>query len=199
LITMTRRERQKQANREGILSAALELGMKEGWHEVTIRRIAERIEYTSPIIYQHFDNKEAVLNELVRRGFRELETQLRGAEHVTNPDERLLTLSHLYLKFAKNHAALYALMNGIGGVTIDGKVRQEAASGVIAAAIAIIQSWADERGLRLEDPLGACETAWGVLHGMATLGMIQTIGFERAEQLALNAAKALMKSWEVPS
>jgi AcrR family transcriptional regulator len=199
LITMTRRERQKQANREGILTAALEIGTHEGWQEVTIRRLAERIEYTSPIIYQHFDNKEAVLNELVKRGFKELETHLRKAETIADPDERLLALSHLYLGFARDHSSLYALINGIGGVTIDGKVRHEAASGVIAVATALVQGWAHQRGVKLADPLAACETAWGVLHGMATLGMLQNIGFERAEQLALKAALALMKSWEVPS
>ncbi|WP_216329771.1 TetR family transcriptional regulator, partial [Deinococcus aestuarii] len=51
MTAQARRARHKQATREGILQAALTIGEQEGWAAVTIRRIADAVEYTSPIIY----------------------------------------------------------------------------------------------------------------------------------------------------
>ena len=56
-----RREREKLELRKAILEAALATAQKEDWQKVTIRKIAEQIEYTPPIIYELFDNKDAVL------------------------------------------------------------------------------------------------------------------------------------------
>ena len=67
--TKQRREREKQEVREGILAGAREIALQEGWQAVTIRKVAERIEYSPPTIYEYFENKEAILLELLRQGF----------------------------------------------------------------------------------------------------------------------------------
>ena len=64
-----RRERQKQELRAGILAAAREIASEEGWQAVTIRKIAALIEYSPPVIYEHFGSKEEILLELVRTGY----------------------------------------------------------------------------------------------------------------------------------
>ena len=85
----------------------------------------------------------------------------------------------------------------LGGVSLDGGVRGRAAAGVTELVVGAVQEWAARKGVTVADPLAACETCWGVLHGMACLGMLPDVGFGRAERHAANALSALMKSWEV--
>ncbi len=196
MLTITRRERQRLANREGILDAALAIAERESWSAVTIRKIADEIDYTSPIIYQHFSNKEAALQALIERGFTDLEASMRRALTGDDPEMRLLALGRAYVHFARDHRRLYELMHGLGGVALEPSERTAAAGGVIALSIEAIQAWAQERGATLDDFYAASETSWGVLHGMTTLGMLPDIGFERAEQLAVEALRALLQYWE---
>ena len=195
---MTRREKQRIANREGILQAALALAEREGWSAVTIRKIAREIDYTSPIIYQHFANKEAALQALVEEGFADLETAMHHAATGDDPEERLLALGRAYLHFARDHRRLYELMNGLGGVTLEPSERSAAAGNVITLTTEAIQNWAQARGAQLDDPLAASETAWGVLHGMTTLAMMPDMSFERAERSAMETLHALLRYWENP-
>lgn len=196
MTTMTRRERQRQANRDGILKAALKIAEREGWPAVTIRRIADEIEYTSPIIYQHFDNKEAALQALMEQGYEELQAAMQRALQAAEPEQRLTDLSMAYLRFAHDHPHVYELMHGLGGVSLAPQARKTAAMGVVALTTEAVHTWADAKGTCLVDPLAASETAWGILHGMANLSMLEDIGFERAQQLAKDALKALMRSWQ---
>ena len=199
MSTLTRREKQHIANREGILEAALELANREGWSAVTIRNIADEIDYTSPIIYQHFDNKEAALQVLMKRGYETLCRVMEASNQPNTPDEQLLNVGRSYLRFAKEQPRLYELMNGLSGVQLDPNARKTAALGVIAFVTQAVEKWASTKDIHISDPLTACETCWGILHGMASLGTLEDIGFDHAELLAVNALSALMKSWEVQS
>lgn len=195
--TMTRRDKQRVANREGILQAALRIAEREGWPAVTIRKIAREIDYTSPIIYQHFDNKEAALQVLMERGYTMLQEAMQHPAPAATPDEHLLDMGRAYLHFVQQQPRLYELMSGLSGVSLDSNVRKTSALGVTKVVVKALEEWAARKQLRIADPLAACETCWGILHGMASLGMLPDIGFERAERLAVDALSALMKSWEV--
>ncbi|ADV65675.1 TetR/AcrR family transcriptional regulator [Deinococcus maricopensis] len=195
-MSPSRRERQHATNRENILLAAQRLAEREGWGAVTIRRIAQEIDYTSPIIYQHFANKDAALQALMEQGFAQLHARMEQAARSATPEERPTALGRAYLAFAREQTRLYELMNGLSGVVLDVQARQQAAGGVTALTTDVLQTWADEQGATLGDPVEACEMAWGVLHGMATLGFLPAIGFQRAEQLALRAMHALLQAWK---
>ena len=53
--------RQKEETRNNILGAAYDIVKEEGWNGLSMRKIADRIEYTAPIIYEYFSNKEAII------------------------------------------------------------------------------------------------------------------------------------------
>ena len=196
MTTTTRRERQRLANREGILHAALTIAERESWSAVTIRKIADEIDYTSPIIYQHFSNKEAALQALIEQGFSDLEASMRRALIGDDSEMRLLALSRAYLHFARDHRRLYELMHGLGGVALEPSERTAAAGSVITLTTEAIRVWAQARGAHIDDLYAASETAWGVLHGMTTIGLLPDIGLERAERLAVEAIRAQLRYWE---
>ena len=68
-ISARRRARERQQIRDRILDAARELFAAEGYDAVTMRRVAERIEYTPPVIYQHFSDKAAACADVAAAGF----------------------------------------------------------------------------------------------------------------------------------
>ncbi|MDR1416635.1 MAG: TetR/AcrR family transcriptional regulator, partial [Prevotellaceae bacterium] len=67
-----RRQKEREATRKSIMDTALNIAIAEGWNAVTIRRIADTIEYTPPIVYEHFKNKEDLFDELKLMGHRRL-------------------------------------------------------------------------------------------------------------------------------
>src|SRR5437762_12626582 len=110
-----RKIRQKEEVKASILQAAWALVEKEGWQSLSIRKIADAIEYSSPVIYDHFANKEAILLEFTRRGFRQLNEQLiKAKDKFTNPEQQIEAIAYAYWKFAFSHKEYYQLMYGLG-------------------------------------------------------------------------------------
>jgi AcrR family transcriptional regulator len=106
-----RRQKAKVKIRKTIMDTALGIAISEGWNSVTIRKIAETIEYTPPIIYEHFKNKEDLFNELVLMGHRRLNKGYDLARQPeSDPRKILLQLSVTHWEFAFKHKELYQLM-----------------------------------------------------------------------------------------
>src|ERR1043165_7705588 len=85
-----RRLREKEEVRSTILTAGWRLVKEEGWESLSIRKIADAIEYSIPVIYDHFENKEAILEEFGKEGFRMLGKKLKEAkEKKEDPVEQL--------------------------------------------------------------------------------------------------------------
>src|SRR4028118_2384992 len=99
MSSIERKIRQKETLREGILQAARKIAIQEGWQAVTIRKIADEIEYTPPIVYEYFANKEAVFYELAMEGFKILRTKLE-AQANADPSQRLIGYALLHWQFA---------------------------------------------------------------------------------------------------
>src|SRR6516164_6433701 len=74
-----RQERDREAVRRSILDAARELFISEGYRNVSIRKIAEKIEYSPAAIYGYFPSKDDIFYALAEEGFRLLHTAESGA------------------------------------------------------------------------------------------------------------------------
>lgn len=106
-----RQERDREAVRRSILDAARELFVAEGYQNVSIRKIAERIEYSPAAIYGYFPSKDDIFFSLAEEGFRLLG---RPGDHVSTdglaPIDRLRAMFwHLYL-FSRDQPQYFALM-----------------------------------------------------------------------------------------
>ncbi|MCU1349971.1 MAG: transcriptional regulator, TetR family, partial [Acidobacteria bacterium] len=108
--TRERREREREEIRGRILDAARELFAVEGYDAVTMRRIAERIEYSPTAIYFHFKDKEALLKELCATDFLTLAHQFAAIGRIDDPIERLRRVGHAYIEFGIDHPNHYRLM-----------------------------------------------------------------------------------------
>ncbi|MBQ1442297.1 MAG: TetR/AcrR family transcriptional regulator [Renibacterium sp.] len=189
----TRRERARESNRGRILDAALQVLESEGASALTIRRVAGDVEYTAPVVYQHFAGKEALLLALIVLGFEDLRADLERSAAQAPEAERFRLAARAYMDFAQRRPELYLLMND-GGV--DSAERGRAAGAVIALTQGYLEAWASANGVGLGDAAAETnELVWGTLHGMASLGQIASIGHEHAAQLAERALDTLTFGW----
>ncbi|MCC9065707.1 MULTISPECIES: TetR/AcrR family transcriptional regulator [Flavobacterium] len=106
--------RQKEETRSNILEAAYAIVKEEGWQGLSMRKIADKIEYTAPIIYEYFSNKEAILNELTGKGFIKLTKELQEAkDRFEKPEEQLEAMWMAYWDFAFTDTEMYQVMFGV--------------------------------------------------------------------------------------
>jgi AcrR family transcriptional regulator len=113
LITMgiaERRAKEKENLRRAILDAARELFVSQGYEAVSMRKIAERIEYSPTAIYLYFKDKEEILEALIGEGFLLLCEYIEPLYAVSDPIERLKAGARRYFQFACNHAPYYSMM-----------------------------------------------------------------------------------------
>ncbi len=196
--TKERRERQKEATRDGILAAARAIARTEGWPSVTIRRIADIIEYSPPTIYEYFAGKDAILSALQREGFDQLtETIRRAAEQTPDPAERLERIGRAYWRFTQQQPELYQVMDGTDSAGLPTEETLQGGRKAAAVVYEALEQWAIGKQIVLLDPQGAVETLWALLNGMVSVSGLDRVrgGAERAEHLALQGMRDLLFAW----
>jgi AcrR family transcriptional regulator len=105
-----RRAREKARVHNRILDAAQALFTRHGYEAVTMRRIAEKVEYTPTALYFHFQNKEALLQELSERSALALGVEFGKLRSVKDPLERVRRMGKAYIQFALAHPYEYRLL-----------------------------------------------------------------------------------------
>lgn len=105
-----RREREKQELRDRILDAARAIFAAEGYDAVSMRRIAEQIEYSPAAIYSYFPDKESLFREICRNDFLSLLEQFKQASEIRDPIERLWLTGQAYIEFGVSHPSHYRMM-----------------------------------------------------------------------------------------
>lgn len=181
------------------MQAAKTIAQAEGWGAVTVRKLADAIEYSPPTIYEHFDNKDAVLSELVQDGFAELTREMQRARGQSKvPEEQLLAVGLAYYRFAKEQPELYRIMHGMGGVPLDARVVAVNAQLAGAVSQGVLHNWAVENAVQINE-LEASELLWSTLHGLTILGASNRLegGDERAERLIARAIRDFLTAWRV--
>lgn len=108
--TQERRRREKEETREKILQAARDLFLARSYEGVTMRAIADAIEYTPTAIYHHFSSKQALLSELCHSDFESLGRHFVRAAAIADPIERVRAVGEAYLDFAIRYPNHYRFM-----------------------------------------------------------------------------------------
>ena len=105
-----RREREKEEIRKKILDAARELFATEGYERVTMRKIADAIEYSPTTIYHHFEDKDDLVRALCLADFAELLAAMQHAPAPDDPVEAIRQLGRAYVAFALQNPNQYRFM-----------------------------------------------------------------------------------------
>jgi AcrR family transcriptional regulator len=120
MSSIERRDRIKVKVRKDILDAAMKIIKEEGSNSLSIKKVADMIEYSPPIIYSYFLNKEAVLIELSKQGYAMLIIAIQdNLAAIVNPKERMETMLKTYVRFALEEHELYELIYTVGSKVAD--------------------------------------------------------------------------------
>jgi AcrR family transcriptional regulator len=158
-----------------ILDAARDLFASDGYEAVTMRRIADRIDYTPTAIYFHFRDKGELFRRLCAEDFGALAARFQVLARVPDPVERLRMLGRAYVAFALDHPNHYRLLfmapRPDGGAEGSGSERGGPESSAYAfLRRAVMEAGAAGRFVPEYSDLDlAAQTLWAGLHGVASL------------------------------
>jgi AcrR family transcriptional regulator len=175
-----RKERERAVRERLIVATARELAEQQGWDAVTTRRLAERIEYSQPVLYSHFRGKREIIGAVALEGAAEMAVALRAATSAANsPRERVVALAREYLDFAERNSAVYdALFQLDGGLAYAQEDTPEPLKDAFAALVEVL---GEVTGDGVDAGLFT-ETFWAALHGLATLTRAGRLPPEDAER-----------------
>lgn len=172
------RVRRKQARRRQILDLALQIAEAEGWEAVTTRRLADGIDFSQPVIYQHFAGRDDVIRALTLEGFTALEHRVRALRPAEREPAHLAPVCRTYLDFAREHPRLYdAMFTRPTSLPFADEQTPPELAGAFDALAAHIAHWSP--GV---EPGPAAELLWACCHGLATLQGSGRIPADRLEQ-----------------
>ncbi|MBT2510040.1 TetR/AcrR family transcriptional regulator [Streptomyces sp. ISL-98] len=167
-MSVQERKQRERAERERLIVAtARELAEQQGWDAVTTRRLAERIEYSQPVLYSHFRGKREIIGAVALQGATEMAAAVRAAASAADgPRDRVRALARTYLDFAARNPAVYdALFQLDGGLAF----AQEDTPGPLKDAFAALLENLGEVAGDGVHPALFTEVFWAALHGQATL------------------------------
>ena len=184
--TKQRRAREKAGLREEILDAARTLFVREGYESVSIRKIADKVEYAPGTIYLYFRDKAEILDRICEETFGKLIVRLEAIEHDSAvPLDKLRRGLRTYIQFGLDHPHHYLL------TFIQAKMNHQAesvfhTSGMKAFGVLrqCVQACVDAGELVSEDTDELAQTMWAGMHGLTSL-LITCEGFPFVEQSRL--------------
>ncbi|GJM36335.1 MAG: hypothetical protein DHS20C18_53360 [Saprospiraceae bacterium] len=116
-----RRLKEKKKVKSAILKTGWKMVKETGWESLSLRKIADAIEYSVPVIYDHFANKEAILTEFSNKGYKLLSKKVQKArEKHQDPYEQLKVIADAYWDFALKNREYYQLIFGVGMPSCEG-------------------------------------------------------------------------------
>jgi len=174
MASKERIQRLKEETRVSILDAALHIVKHEGWQALSMRKIADVIEYTAPIIYEYFANKDAILMELTRKGYLILSKNMEEAkDNYRLPEEQLEAMWLAYWNFAFDNKELYQVMFGVQMNCCCELVKSmpEAQRPTTLVSEAIMQLM-NMKDINDEMICTKYYTFWSVVHGLVSINLL---------------------------
>jgi AcrR family transcriptional regulator len=173
-----RREREKEELRGKILDAARNLFIQHGYEAVSMRKIAEAIEYSPTAIYVHFKDKQELMLALCRCDFGGFSAECIKLATIEDPIERICQLGLTYIRFAVEHPNHYRLMfmtsynvEGPQPTQEDLERKKDPTTSAYALVKQAVEEAINAGRFRpeLTDSELLVQVIWGGVHGIASL------------------------------
>jgi AcrR family transcriptional regulator len=173
-----RREREKSETRDKILDAARELFVTEGYEGVSMRRVAEKIEYSPTAIYVHFTDKNELFHELCRQDYARLSEVFQSSAMSTDPVERLKQIGRTYIDFGLQHPNHYKFMFMTPHPPLEPDEEERELMGNPEVDAYAFLKWSVQQAINggrfrkeLMDAEIISQTLWAAVHGVISLNI----------------------------
>jgi AcrR family transcriptional regulator len=171
-----RREREKAELREQILKAARAIVLREGFEALSMRKIAQAIEYSPATIYLHFQSREDIARQLTREAFGELLAYFAPVAQIKDPLERVRAFGKAYVKFGLSKPESYRLCF-MTSVDLSSEIfpvkkdydPNEPGDQALMLVAATVRELVDSGRIQPIDPDVAAHVLWANVHGIVSL------------------------------
>ena len=165
-----RKEREREDMRRLILDGAQQLFLANGFDKVSIRNIADAIEYSPATIYLYYKDKNELMYALHQRGFVQMVQAFRPLLDLTDPFEKLVAMGRAYIRFAVENPELFDLMfimtAPMDKLNHDDWEEGDQAFGLLQR---VVQECMDAGIFRPHDVRAASMMIWSSIHGYTAL------------------------------
>jgi AcrR family transcriptional regulator len=178
--------------RRQILDTARHLLVKEGYHNLSMRKIADAIGYSATSIYLYFDSKDHLLHALIHEGMMQLQDELHAtAQNFPNtPGERLRALCRTFIEFGLDNPEYYEIMFQLRPERMERyppeKYRQ--ARNNLDFFSRALEEGAAANEFQVDDPKVLASTIWASLHGTVSLLLAERVDARIDPQSFIEAA-----------
>ena len=169
--TIDPRTRRKQVLRQKILDVSREILLSQGFAGLTMRRVAEAIDYSPAAIYLHFQSREQIAQELCFAGLRRLYERLQSVT-AKDPATRLSGYARAYLEYSQSDPETYRLIFMADSQLTKAVFTHQDSGGGEGALRLIVTAFTElHNGSKKTcgKPSELAELFWASLHGLASL------------------------------
>lgn len=166
-----RKEREKQEMRQNIIDAAISMFAEEGYDKTSIRRIADKIEYSPATIYLYYKDKDELLYDVQKVVFEQLFAVFRKEVTATHPFERLQQIAYSYVNFGRINPELYDLMFIIRAPmnVIEEQEAWKNGDDCFGFLLNCLDECIQQELIRFDNKMLAAISIWGMMHGLVSL------------------------------
>ncbi|WP_220100720.1 TetR/AcrR family transcriptional regulator [Chitinophaga oryzae] len=168
-----RKERERADMRRRIVDAAIKMFVEEGYEKVSIRNIADRIEYSPATIYLYYKDKDELLYDVQKEAFLTLADHFARNLTAADPLERLEQLAWAYVGFYRENPELYDLMFIIKAPMNAEHEKEKWENGDRAydALYNLVAECVKAKKIRFTDATVAAMSIWAFAHGLIALDL----------------------------
>lgn len=192
----TARARRHARTRDEILSATMDMIVEQGFNNLSLRKVAERVDYSPAGLYEYFENKDELFAAACLEGDRLLGDYLRRVDLALPLDQYLVELGLAYVRFARERSNtfvfLFAARTAEMQKYLAGLAERADHEDSFAVLHKAVLRGIDSGMIRSSEDYAAMDISyslWSLVHGMGTLqsSYLQSWDhdFERADRQAL--------------
>jgi len=170
-----RKEKQKHDIKKLILDASVKLFVEEGFENVTMRKIADLIEYSPTTVYLYFKDKNEIFFHIHQMGFEKMLVMNEQLPGIKNPLMRLYKMGENYIEFGMKNPEFYDVMF-IQRAPMEALEQMEECNWSLGdTALGSLKNLLQEcmdKGLIQKGPVESAAMAiWGMVHGLVSLAI----------------------------
>jgi AcrR family transcriptional regulator len=170
--------------RNDILMVALQLLDEKGAARFTMREIGKQLGYSATAIYQHFASRGDLLLALKLHVADALAAEMEKAQTHPTTEQQLASMAHRYLLFGLKNPLAYRLLfqSVIPDLTMSAaQVERLQRSWVLVRDA--LSVWMQAHGVRGMDIEREASAAWGLVHGITSLAIVEQFPFQRRDEI----------------
>ncbi|MBC7973351.1 MAG: TetR/AcrR family transcriptional regulator [Myxococcales bacterium] len=169
-------ERERLEKRARILDAARDLFVERGVEKVTLREIAQRIEYSTTAIYVQFRDKAALVNAMVTEDFATFAKGLEATAKIADPVARIHAMHLAYIDFALAMPRHYQLLFLTPPIVTPSEPEADTPAGIDGYRVLLgaVEECIRTQRFRAElvDANAVAQTVWAAVHGLVSLQIV---------------------------